>query len=644
MTVVANELRGARPVGGMGTATTFLALALSRMGHSVELLRGWRTEEAIDPYWERIYGQAGIRVRAAPQSSTSVEPGAFWIPYDIQEALRADPPDVVVAHDLAAPAYAALRQRDCGLAFENTLFVVFCHGTRGWILDMSRRISVPDLHHVLRTGVLERMSVELADVVVSPSAYLVGWMKQQGWQLPERTLVIPYLTQSTATGEDVPAQSSRGERATRITFFGRLEEKKGIGSFTAGLNTVDPALLDGIELEFLGKATATWTRDRVLSSLSKRTRDALRSVSFVTELDQPSALERLTQKGTVAVIPSLGDNSPNTVYECLERGIPFLASTAGGIPELITAEDRPRVLFDPMAEGVAEAITQVLTDEAGLVPARAAFDSTTSIERWSEVMEMVPQERPRVSEANERIDVIVVDRGAGQHAHCVSALDTQTYAEFEVTLADARHAGIASARTEALHARSAEWALILDEEDVPEPALLERLVLAQQASGADVVTCGHRIVGDGRESICLFSGEPGALGTLANDYGTVALIRRSVLARNAVLWGGEDADWPLYVALSLSGARIVSVPEPLLRRRALPGTVERTPADALIVARQFERALPDAVRVTARLAAGLAAAQSAAAAAEVRRNGAVGFARSGLRRLLRRWRHLPSPA
>ena len=37
------------------------------------------------------------------------------------------------------------------------------------------------------------------------------------------------------------------------------------------------------------------------------------------------------------MIPSLLDNSPNVVYECLEDGIPFLASDTGGIGELVAA-------------------------------------------------------------------------------------------------------------------------------------------------------------------------------------------------------------------------------------------------------------------------------------------------------------------
>ncbi len=54
------------------------------------------------------------------------------------------------------------------------------------------------------------------------------------------------------------------------------------------------------------------------------------------------------------------------MYECLEAEIPFLASAAGGIGELVAEDDRARVLFEPTAEGVAAALRRVLADKEAL--------------------------------------------------------------------------------------------------------------------------------------------------------------------------------------------------------------------------------------------------------------------------------------
>ncbi len=201
------------------------------------------------------------------------------------------------------------------------------------------------------------------------------------------------------------------------------------------------------------------------------------------------------------------------------------------------------------------------------------------------------------------VDVVVHERGS-RHAlsECLSALAAQTYERVRVI----RSAGasVPDARAHGLQGATAEWVVFLDEEDVPEADLVEVLVRAQAASGADVVSCG--LLCDGREYF--FVGEPAGTGLLANGYGTVALLRRSLLCDLATAWPVVgDHDWPLLARLNAAGARVVSVPLPLVRRIARPGTLTREPGDALLVVEALERALPDQLRLVARLAAGLAA-------------------------------------
>jgi hypothetical protein len=238
------------------------------------------------------------------------------------------------------------------------------------------------------------------------------------------------------------------------------------------------------------------------------------------------------------------------------------------------------------------------------------------------------------------VDVVVVNRGPQAVTRCLSALKRQTYASFEVTVSEG--ASVEAARETGLRAGSAPYVVFLDAEDVPDEELLKTLVQAQCASGADVVTCGLRIVADqGASKLHLFTGEAGGLGALSNAYGTVGLYRRDVLDDLSGQWPARDPDWPLLARLNVSGARIVSVPLPLVTRSAEPGSVERNGSDALLVAQELERALPAPLRAVARLTAGLAA--SSAASPDALPNG---FARRAFRRLFRRrWLalHLPSP-
>jgi len=544
ITLVTDELLGYVRTGGIGTATTYLAVALGRMGHKVELLAAGDPPSApMGEEWSSLYEDAGVAVRVLPRSTRRIEPSYFARMRDVEDALAADPPDVVITQDLAAPAYTALRMRHLGLAFEQTLFVVYCHGGRRWITDMARKVRVlPGAHAVTE---LERTSVEIADVVVSPSAYLIDWMHNEGWRLPERTVVTPHLSRSAATGKTQARATPNGGRVTRIAFFGRLEERKGLKPFAAGLNALPPELLHDVELEFVGSATPAWPPERIEALLAEQTRRALRRISFETDLDQPEAFARLSRPGTLAVMPSLGETFSNAVYECLERGIPFIASDAGAPAELVAAEDHDRVLFEPSADGVAGALQRALSNGEALRPARAAFDAAGGYERWAAVVELEPEARP----SGEGADSIVVR----------------------------------------------------DETDVLHEDCVELLTRAQTVSGADVVTCGVRLQ-DGTER--LFLGEPRGVGLLANHYGTVSLVRRSLLPDGAE----RQNPWPLYAQLSLEGATVVSIPRALATPRAAPGDVDRDPAAALLVVQHFEAHLPHLLRGLARLAAGLAAA------------------------------------
>jgi glycosyltransferase involved in cell wall biosynthesis len=563
ITLVADELRGIQG-GGLGTVFAFLAIALARIGHEVEILYFGEPEHALEPGWAQTYERWGVALSRLPRGDTRFEPAYFRRLFDIDRALTASRPDVVIAQDLAGAAYVALRRRQLGLGHDGTLFVVRCSGTRRWITDAARKVRVHP--GALAVTVLEQAALELADVVVAESSYMVEWMKQQGWRLPAETHVIPSLLDAGATGEKPAAAPVDPEgRARRLVFFGRLEERKGVRPFAEALNRLEPHLLAGVSLDFLGGTTPGWSPERVRELLSRQTREALRDVQFTTGLDRPLALARLAQPGTLAVMPSLEDNSPSTVYECLERGVPFVASAVGGTAELVAPEDRARVLFEPTPVGIESALRRILSSP--LRPARPAFDDGESLRRWDRLIGARPEKR-RHAEAAAVAEVRIVTGG-----------DTAPASE--------------------------PWVVLLDEGDEPADGFPAALLQAQAATGADVVTCGITVAGVHH----VFLGEPGALGVLSNSYGGAALIRRSLLAGLGELSRpAVDPDWPLLARLSATGARIVSIPDSLLTRQRRPGNLRSAPADALLVVDELERVLPPATQSLARLAAGLAAA------------------------------------
>jgi glycosyltransferase involved in cell wall biosynthesis len=582
VTVVASELLGRAGTGGAGTADSLLAVALGRQGHDVELLiASGRHIGELSAEWTQAYDEAGVRIRVL-ERLRGVRPDYLAPTLEVFHALRERTPDVAIVNDWRGLGYAALRSRQLGRAFESTAFVVHCHGPGRVLAEFAQK--VPDTVERFGEEITERASVELADAVVSPSEWLLAWMRAHDWPVPESAQVIQYIRQPAET------RAAPGE-LRRLAFFGQLREGKGIRIFLAALDQLDP-----IEVVFLGSESKRWTKEAIAARVP--------TARVETALTREAALQELLQPGTLAVMPSLLDNSPNTVSECIEHGIPFISTDTGGIAELVAEDDRSRVLCEPNAGALAERLRFAL-QEAGFAPARAARPPQEGLDAWLQLIEAVtPSARPQ---GRRPLQVSVVAAGE-QSAARAHALATATRSvDVEVVEAGSRESG--------LKRTAGDWVVFLEDDDIPDEGFLDALVDAQVASQADVVTAAVR-PSDDPTGIQLFLGDPRSLGLIENRYGVVGLVRSELAAAETLGAEGPDPDWLLFARLALGGARVVSIPEPLSEHAGRPGRVGDVPGQGLAVLEAFEqaRARPDLPQLGAALAA--AARHSAASPAD----------------------------
>ena len=177
--------------GGVGTAFTSLGEALAAAGHEVTLLylSGDWCENRTMEHWIAHYRQKGIRFVPMPlQTATRLD--APWHVVKSYEAylwLKQQEFDAVHFSEWKGPGYFTLLAKHQGLALPHTLLCVHTHGPTLWH-KLSNSEYVTQLDD-LEMDYVERRSVALADVVVSPSHYLFDWMQQQGWLLPENCFV-----------------------------------------------------------------------------------------------------------------------------------------------------------------------------------------------------------------------------------------------------------------------------------------------------------------------------------------------------------------------------------------------------------------------------------------------------------------------
>ena len=596
ITVVASELLGRAGTGGAGTADSLLAVALGRHGHDVELLvASGREIGTLSPAWARHYADAGVAVRVL-EPAGAIRPPYLAAPFEVFSALRENEPDVVVADDWRGLAYPALRARQAGRALAKTAFVVYCHGPGRVLTAFAEK--VPDTVERFGEQIAEQDEIRLADGVVSPSQWLLDWMRAHHWPVPDTARVIQYLRESVALETTVATPAPDGP-VRRLAFFGQLREGKGIRIFLAALRKLEHELPGGVEVVFLGSASKRWPAERIVDELPEGLRASAR---VETSLEREQALAELRRPGTLAVMPSLLDNSPNTVAECVEYAIPFVASATGGIPELVADDDRERVLFAPTVEDLAAALAGALAG-ASFPAARPARSPQQALEDWLELVAAISPAASRGVRPAAHVAVVAGGDASEEHARRLAAR-TQTV-DVEIVRDSSRRSALA--RT------TAEWVLFLDDDDQPFDGLLDVLVAAQAASAADVVTAAVRPADD-PAATHLFLGEPGPLGLAENQYGVLGLIRAELAVPELPAAAAVDPDWTLFARLSVAGARIVALPEPLSTHLGRPGRVDDVPGDGLSVLEAFERTgntrLADLPQFAATLAATLARASA----------------------------------
>jgi O-antigen biosynthesis protein len=582
------EFVGPTKTGGIGTAYTSLAEALAEAGHEVRVLYlGLRTpedEKAPFSHWVEHYAERGIDLVELPEPGL---PRVFYGHFEakrsylaylwLAEADRERPWDVIHFPETLGHGYYTQLAKRQGWAFERATIAIGIHSSTFWVVETNRTTYLTGQEFA--ADFLERTSVALADVVISPSAYMVDWMKSKGWSLPERLFIQQYV-RSRVVAE--PAAERHG-RIGEFVFFGRLETRKGIRLFCDALDQLaSEGGFPDVVITFMGKQTPV---DHEWAARFIRRRSAEGGwpweVKIIDDYDQPQAVAYLRGDGDdvrrLAVMPSLVDNTPNTVMEALALRIPFIASRVGGTAELVHPLDLGRSTFDPRGRGGASDLAAALRDAAAASdfrPPRPAVepDPNEFVHLdWHAGVARVSREAPVSEEpdlAAVRVISVVTQNGAGAGA-TIESLEAQDHPGLTVVPVSGE-AGRPDALNRGARAGSGDYLLFLRSGAVAEPNLVSSLVRVARRTGADVVAPAARWSVGADEGIRPPEGGPPVAGLFYRAFGDGGyLIRRDAFES----LGGFDPDVEpaedhhLLCRAALQGRRIETVPEPLLRQR-----------------------------------------------------------------------------
>jgi len=593
--------------GGVGTAYDALATALSKDGNSVTILFVPPEKPFPERFlkWKKSYSEKNIQLDLFPYEMLGSNRSLWWnarkshcVMRWLNEYSGFDVLHFPIDHGLG---YYTILAKHQGSAFLNTSMVVGAHSSTFWdaVYSYGDKTYFQDF---FERNFLEKECCRLTDFLVSPSQYFLRFLEvDQNFILSEGAYVQPNIMLSRFdhlnSGEDFQKSQLR-----EFVFFGRLEKRKGLVLLCDALDHPEIRNRTDITISFLGhstfidgKSAAEYLKDR-----SKRWSF---SWKIIPRMERDEALKYLKSPGRIALIPSLSETMSYTVLECLWAGIPFLASSVGGIPELINSEDLDRVTFSPNPKSLSLKIAQVLQD--GIRPARTSFDISENEKRWVDWHQNIALSRPiREKSGSPRPKVSLCltcdcsEGSVGQEQLHIPK--DQDYPDYEVVVVFTGTMGIEKndierlippesnrnkrlilmeesrdpvyARNLAAKSSSGDYLIFLDPEIELVPGAISHFVSVSEQTGADVLTAAHKVSLEGEktgtsEMIKFYLGNCFSLGLLHNVFGEKGLFIRKTVWEQAGGFPekvyGRDYLFEFLKALSAQGARMETIPFPL---------------------------------------------------------------------------------
>ncbi|EPJ5820610.1 glycosyltransferase [Pluralibacter gergoviae] len=612
--IMTPDIEGPVRNGGIGTAFTALATTLSRRGYDVDVLYtcGEYSESSSSTIsdWVHIYNSFGVNLlNTSLNTEINIDAPYFRKKsYSIFLWLQENNVyDTIISCEWQADLYYSLLSKKNGTDFHNTKFIINTHSSTLWADEGNYQLPYDQNH--LELYYMEKMVVEMADMVVSPSQYLIDWMLGKDWKLPALRSVILNCEPFSGFGKYIHSDISEKDAAiltskVELVFFGRLETRKGLDIFLRALKKLSKNDKEYIsKITFLGKNVNLGKTDSS-THITSNCKDLGLPVNIISDYDRTKANEYIKRKNILVIIPSLVENSPYTVYECLINDVNFLASNIGGIPELISQEYHKETLFSPSPVDLYGKICLRLKNpdiKPGLIESQESICT-----KWIKAIEQSIIQPDKIIDDTDKPLVSICITHFDRHEllqQAISSINSQTYKNIEVILVDdgstqdeshryldllesdfesknwkiirSSNNYLGAARNLAARHSSGEYIMFMDDDNVAKPFEVETFVTAALNSGADILTTPSDLI-FGKEFPSPFRkmthcwlplGPDLNVAAFSNCFGDAnSFIRKTVfdeLEGFTEDYGLGHEDWEFFSKACLRGYKLQLVPQSL---------------------------------------------------------------------------------
>ncbi len=399
-------------VGGLGRHVHALATQLAAQGHEVVVLcrQPAGSDAGTHPTSDTVVeGVRLVRVAEDPAHLVFERDLVAWtlaMGHAMTRAglalLRDWRPDVVHAHDWLVTHPAIALAEAVGVPLVATVHATEAGRHSGWLSQTlnqqvhsvewwlaNRADSLITCSSAMRTEVAHLFDVDADGITV-----LHNGIEPRRWRVRSDDVAAARATYAV-------------DGAPLLLFFGRLEWEKGVQDLIAALPRIRRAHR-GTRLVVAGEGThREWLAEQA------RKHKVRRAVDFVGHLPDRELAAVLAAVDAV-VLPSRYEPFGIVALEAAAAGTPLVASTAGGLGEVVLDGVTGLSFGAGDVEGLARAVRSVLADRPSAVRrARAAkarlgtdFDwsriasDTAEVYREAVVREHEPLERPKIPTGN----------------------------------------------------------------------------------------------------------------------------------------------------------------------------------------------------------------------------------------------------
>lgn len=631
--IVTTEIAGPVSNGGIGTAFSTLADTLIEEGHEVTVLFTKGAISQFGPFEDHVseYRKKGIELIGLYRTGQRYIPRHLQTSYEVLRFMRTRDFDIVHLHDYEGAGYYSLLAKDQGEPkLIDKTFVLGTHGPNLWAKSVGNMEQIDKIDD-LEMDFMERRCIQLTDVVISPSTYLLKWMSSEGWPLNKRALVQPNLLPYNVDSRPVRVEPKQKHVIKELVFFGRLETRKGIIIFC---DAIDSILEEGQitvgnggleKVIFLGRS-AMVEGMYGMQYVQKRAQKWGIPWKVISRLNSTEAQEYLMQNNRLAVMPSRIENSPYTVYECAHYGIPFIASNVGGIPDLLNPDDHKSVLFEPQLNELKIRLVDAIRN--GIIAGRPIVDAEQNERIWMSWHQSIAYEKEAERRAiqnkksalgNLPFVTVVITHFNRPHLidQAVESVIAQDYPKdkYELLIMDdgstdeaareklksmekelnaygwkiiwGENCYLGCARNKAVPYAKGKYILFMDDDNCAKPHEVSTFVRAMESSNADILTSFvdffwglDRPASKYDRPSYIFLGGSADVGAFKNCFGDAnSFVRVSSFKEIGGYtedYGIGFEDWEMYANASLRGFKVDVVPEAVYNYRFTANSMQKT--------------------------------------------------------------------